>query len=122
MDRAAIFAETTRRNALRRASGLPLLNIRVEFEHQVALAELQQYRAACDLYAEEKATIRQQVLAEFREKHGADFGHSMGGRWAVGEATRKRFDAAMAVKLGAAPESPAGARNKIVYGDSRNTT
>ena len=38
MDRAAIFTEITRRNALRREAGLPLLDVRQEFAHGVAVA------------------------------------------------------------------------------------
>ena len=38
VDKAAIFAELTERNALRREAKLPLLDLRDEFEHAVSLA------------------------------------------------------------------------------------
>jgi hypothetical protein len=37
MDRAAIFAEVTRRDALRRANFVPPIDVRAEFVRQVAL-------------------------------------------------------------------------------------
>jgi hypothetical protein len=122
MDTAAIFSDTTRRNALRLASGLPPLDVRTEYDHAVAVAAQRDYQARCEEFAPARETIRQQVLAELQQKHGASFGHSMGGRWAVGELTRKRFEAAMAAKLGAAPEHRAATRNAIIYGQHGKDT
>src|SRR5277367_4397797 len=101
MDRAAIFTEILKRNELRRANLLPRLDVRAEFARQVALVRQQEYYARCDEHAEEREVIRLEVLAELRAKHGANFGHTMGGRWAVGHLTWKRFQAFMEVSYGA---------------------
>jgi hypothetical protein len=52
MDKAAIFTELTRRNALRREAGLPLLDVRQEFDHGVAKARWEEYQVVCDAHAE----------------------------------------------------------------------
>jgi hypothetical protein len=96
VDKAAIFNELTKRNALRRLHGLPVLDILAEFHHAVAVAAEGAYRDRCQEHSGEREVIRQQVLAEYRERFGPDFGHSMGGRWAVGEMAKKRFAAFMA--------------------------
>jgi hypothetical protein len=108
MDKGTIFHDITRRNALRRAHGLPLLNIRDEYAREVAVAGQRDYQARCDKHAADREAIRQEVLAELRTQHGADFGQTMGGRWAIGAMTHRRFTAFMAAQHGAVPE-PAGA-------------
>jgi hypothetical protein len=80
MDKATIFSEVTRRNALRKANRLPPLDVPAEYAHQVAIAEQRDYQAACGAQAEEREAIRQQVLVELRAKHGVDFEHTMGGQ------------------------------------------
>jgi hypothetical protein len=45
MDKAAIFTDLTRRNALRKANGLPLLDIRAEYAHQKWIAKQRDYRS-----------------------------------------------------------------------------
>jgi hypothetical protein len=118
MDKAAIFAEVTKRNALRRANFLPPLDVRAECAHQVAVAAQRDHQALYDEHADEREVIRQEVLTELRARHGVDFGHTMGGRWAVGEMTRKRFAARMARRYGmVAPEGTNSARNKVIYGE-----
>ena len=119
MDRSAIFSETTRRNALRRSHGLPLLDVRAEYDHAVAVAAERDYQGLCDEHADEREVIRQQVLAEYRERFGPNFGHSMGGRWAVGEMTRKRFAAFMANKYRASQSTTPVSRNSVTYGEAR---
>jgi hypothetical protein len=118
MDRAAIFADVTRRNALRRANGLPPLEIRTEYEHQVAVAAQADFRAFCDRHAGEREAIRQAVLSELRVRYGADFGNTMGGRWAIGEFTRRRFKALMEIKQGAIREQTEPTRNLVIYGET----
>lgn len=116
MDRAAIFADVTRRSALRKANGLPLLDVRAEYAHQVAIAGQREYHAACDDHADEREAIRQQVLVEFQDKYGPQFGQTMGGRWAVGQIAHRRFTALMADKHSASPPALNSARNAVVYG------
>ncbi len=118
MDKAAIFADVTRRNALRKAIGLPLLDVHNEYAHQVAIAAQQDFRVVCDEHAGEREAIRQQVLAELRAQHGPNFGQSMGGRWAVGHLAHKRFIAYMASRHGIALNSKGSARNAITYGET----
>lgn len=43
VDKADIFHEITRRNALRRAAQMPLLNVRRELDRLVALKALEEY-------------------------------------------------------------------------------
>ena len=62
IDRAAIVAELTERNALRREAKLPLLDLRYEFEDAVCRAL---WKEAWKRYAGELACIRAQVTAEY---------------------------------------------------------
>lgn len=119
MDKAAIFAKITQRNALRRAHGLPSLDISSEFEHQVAVAAQRDYRALCDKHADAREAIRQEVLADYRTRFGVQFGNSSGGRWAVGEVTRKRFATYMAEKHGVSTNGAGSARNTVRYGGAK---
>jgi hypothetical protein len=114
MDKAAIFADVTRRNALRRANKLPPLDIRAEYDHQVAVAKQRDYQAFCDRHADEREAIRLEVLAELRLQNGPDFGTGMGGRWMVGRLTHQRFVAHIAEQYGVHP-GRAG-RNEVKYG------
>jgi hypothetical protein len=78
VDKASIFTAITRRNALRKANGLPLLDVPRGYAQEVAIAIQRDFRAAYDEHAEEREVIHAQVLAEFREKYGPQFGK----RWA----------------------------------------
>jgi hypothetical protein len=118
MDKAAIFTELTQRNALRRQAQLPLLDLPMAYESAVALAAWQDYRAACDRFADERVRIREQVLAEFRAAHGPGFGLSFGGRWAVGHETNRRFHRYMRETHGLHVPGNAGP-NGVVYGDAK---
>jgi hypothetical protein len=82
MDKAAKVCEMMGRNALRKANGLPLLDVPAEYAHQTIMAQ-REYQAICDKHAEEREAIRQQVLADFRAKHGKSLGLSTFTRWAV---------------------------------------
>jgi hypothetical protein len=118
VDKASIFTAITRRNALRKANGLPLLDVPSEYAQEVAIASQCDFRAAFDEHADEREVIRAQVMAEFRETNGPQFGLTMGGRWAVGQVTRKRFTAQMANKYSLdAPDQTAG-KHTITYGGS----
>ena len=85
VDRAGIFAELCRRNALRREAHLPRLNIRAEYEHLVNVAK---WRHICQ---EHYVHTRAEVLAEQRVRHGPGWGFSAGGRWAVEIFTAQRL-------------------------------
>ena len=103
MDTAAIFTDLTRRNALRKAHGLPLLDLRVEHAHQVWLAQRREYWGVCDEHADERESIRREVLAEYRAKYGGNFPSTTFGHWAVGLRTNERFAALMALNYGVSP-------------------
>jgi hypothetical protein len=103
MDKAAIFTDLTRRNALRKAHGLPLLDLRTEYVHQVWIGRREEYWTACDEHADEREAIRRQVLAEYRERYGPNFPSTTGGHWAVGLRTSKRFAAFMELEYGVSP-------------------
>src|SRR5215212_404836 len=98
MDKAAIFTELTRRNALRREAGLPLLDLRREFDHEVALARWNEYQAVCDAHADLRAAIEAEVVEELRRRTGRDHRLSVGGSWLIAALTGQRFDAALARK------------------------
>lgn len=121
MDRAAIFHEIVQRNALRKANGLPLLDVRAEYAHQVALANEREYQELCGRHAAEREMIRQQVLDGLRAKHGSTFGQTMGGNWLIGTLTYKRFTAYMAEKHGIRKPSGPSVRNAVVYGGAHKT-
>ena len=103
IDKAAIFTDLTRRNALRKANGLPLLDLRTEYAHQMWLAKRREYWAACDEHADEREAIRRQVLVEFQAKYGADFPGTTGGHWMVGLKANRRFSAYMEQRYGVFP-------------------
>ena len=102
MDKAEIFTELTLRNAVRREAKLPLLDMRVEFDHAVEVAA---WREACVKHADDIARIKRGVLAECRARHGADFPQEVGGEWMVRFEATKRILALMAER-GVHPPSP----------------
>jgi hypothetical protein len=117
MDKAAIFTEITRRNALRREAGLPLLDVHQEFAHGVAVARWREYQAACDAHADLRAAIEAEVVEELRRKTGRDHRLSVGGRWLIAARTRERFEEAMAREGHPRPSIPT--RNLTIYGADR---
>jgi hypothetical protein len=112
VDKAEIFTELTLRNAVRREAKLPLLDIRVEFDHAV---EVTAWREACVKYADDISRIKQGVLAEFRARRGADFPQSDVGQWLVRFEATKRI-LAMLAERGAHPPTP---RHSVVYDTDR---
>jgi hypothetical protein len=86
IDKAAIFAELTRRNVVRRQAKLPLLDMRDEFDRAV---EFTRWKAACDEHAHR---VRSEVTAELSKKLGGEL-QSAGGRWAVSILMLKRLRA-----------------------------
>jgi hypothetical protein len=115
MDKAEIFTALTQRNALRKAAWLPLLDLTAEYESAVALEAWREYQAKCELFATDRARIREQVLAEFRAAHGPEFGLCFGGRWAVGNETNRRFQRFMS-EVQDVPYVHHGGKNCVVYG------
>ena len=85
VDRAAIFTDVCRRNALRREAHLPRLDLRAEYERLVAV---ETWRLICEGHY---TRTRAEVLAEKRAQHGPDWGLSAGGRWAVEIFTAQRL-------------------------------
>jgi hypothetical protein len=112
VDKAAIFAELARRNAVRRDAKLPLLDLRAEFKHAVSVAL---WHEGCERFRDDMQRIKQEVLAEFRERRGADFPQSVGGHWLVNYEVSRRFLALLA-DHGYHRPTP---RQQIVYGMDR---
>lgn len=117
MDRAAIFAEVTRRDALRRANFLPPIDVHAEFAREVSLAREREYRDMCNEHAAVRKAIRDQVIAEQRAQRGESFGYTMGSRWMIGLITQKRFEAFVALTYGMQGPAMTPAINAIKYGD-----
>jgi hypothetical protein len=115
-DKAAIFTGITKRNALRKENGLPLLNIRAEFAHEVALADENDFRAFADQHGDEREMIQQQVKADLSVQQGKEFGHTMGGRWAINQETNKRFHAHLREVYGY-ELPPLATKHAVIYGE-----
>jgi hypothetical protein len=116
IDKAALFTGLTKRNALRKAAGLPLLNLRDELAHEVALAVENEFTAFAEEHGDERLMIREQVMADLREQHGADFGHTMGGRWAINHETNKRFREHLLHVYGL-QTPPLASKHAVIYGE-----
>jgi hypothetical protein len=117
-NRAAIFAAITKRNELRRLAQLPLLDVRAEMAHAVALAALNEYGAFCDQYKAKLEEFRAEVLAEERATK-PDFGHTWGGRLAVAIKSRRRFEAWIAQTFGITKPT-FEPKNPIIYGSEKS--
>ena len=113
VDKAAIFTDLTRRNALRREAKLPLLDVQAEFVHAVEVAT---WREACKEHADDIARIREQAEADFRQRHCADGGLSAGGRWAINYEIIRRIIDLMAAH-GVHRPTP---HHAIIYGSNRS--
>ena len=122
MDKAAIFSEITRRNALRKANSLPLMDVHAEYAHQVAVAAERDFRAIYDQHAGEHAAeredIRQQMLAEYQAQHGLERAQTKAGRWEIDRLTQRRFAAFIADKYAVAPPVGATGRHPVAYGSA----
>jgi hypothetical protein len=62
------------------------------------------------------ARIKIEALAYLRRRHGDDFGHSVGGHWAICIEVSKRFNALLAADGIQRPV----ARHSVVYGSDRS--
>ena len=118
MDKAAIFAEVLRRNALRREAQLPLLDVTAEYHHPVAQAERAEFQAICDrhrdLWDEMLTTVTQELRAK---RDNPSFGNCMGSRMKIAAVARQRFYSALELRGFKQPSG--GMRNAIPYGKSR---
>jgi hypothetical protein len=86
IDKAAIFTELTRRNAIRRQAQLPLLDMRDEFDRAVEYAR---WKVVCEEHGDR---VRREVITELSKTFGRE-PQSAGGRWAVNILTLKRLRA-----------------------------
>ena len=111
MSKASIFEELCSRNALRRESGLPLLDMRAEYERGLrreAFAEYQRQRVE---HQAEFKRIQAEVLAELQAEHGPRFGGSPSGHYAVNMRSEKRFVeylSGLGIQRPALPSEPVG--------------
>ncbi len=97
MDRAAIFTEITRLNALRRESGLPLYDVRQEFDRLVAREEWREYSEYRLTFSGLYEQVRNEVL---QERGIADLKTmSSFARMGIGAEVTRRFDAELS-KMG----------------------
>jgi hypothetical protein len=86
IDKAAIFTELSRRNAVRRQARLPLLDMRGEFDRAVERAR---WKEVCEEHGDR---VRREVIAESSKTFGRE-PQSAGGRWAVSILMLKRLRA-----------------------------
>jgi hypothetical protein len=86
IDKAAIFTELARRNAVRRQAQLPLQDMRDEFDRAVKFTH---WKAVC---AEHADRVRSEVIAELSKTLGRE-PQSAGGRWTVSVLTLKQLRA-----------------------------
>lgn len=78
IDRAAIFSDLLRRNAIRREAKLPLLDVRQTYEREV------ERRLWIEYARQNSARVQAEVLGKQRAKYGPAYPVSGGGRLAVG--------------------------------------
>ncbi len=115
MHNAAIFHELTRRNAIRKAAQLPLLDMRKEYDKEVNLAAWEDYWAVRETYAAKEADILASVLEEMRRTLGPHFPSGWMSRLGVRLELNKRMGAFLARKGILPPEFLGG----TVYGSGR---
>lgn len=120
MDKAAIFTEVTRRNHLRLQNHLPPLNVRQEYEFQVALTTEREFREELPelaaRFAADRETIEIQVIADLGTTQGAEFRHTKAGHWTITQETNKRFRAFLREVHGI-ETPPLVPRHAVIYGE-----
>lgn len=113
MNKGAIFSDLTRRNALRKANGLPTIDLHGEFRFEVAVAAAGEFRALCARHADEREIIRNEVVA-LRDVAVM----TMAERWEMGREVTRLFEARVARRYGVRlPET--AARHPVIYGEER---
>jgi hypothetical protein len=118
VNRAAIFTELTKRNALRKMAKLPLLDLPVEMAVAVEREAQRVYAEQCKRYDDDRRRITEDVLTELRATRAPDFPTSMGGRLMVEILSDQRFQAFLEIEHGIRKRVPRS-RHPIVYGGSR---
>lgn len=113
MDKGAIFSDLARRNALRKANGLPTFDLHAEFRHEVAVAGEREFRALCARYADEREIVRNEIVLSCDVA-----AMTMAERWEMGREVTRLFEARVARRYGVSrPETVA--RPPIIYGEER---
>lgn len=112
-----LFVDVSERNALRRSSGLPLLDMRAEMKAEHDRDSLRAYDAACLRHWSVYEKMKSDVLAEFRQRMPG-FGGSAGGRWAVAAIASQRFRSFLETRGHVSPPDP----NIVRYGEKRIKT
>jgi hypothetical protein len=86
INRAAIVLNLCRRNQIRREARLPSLDIKAEYKHVIAVAEVARLRAIREPY---QAQVRAEILNEMRAIDGPHWPSDSGGRWMLMGLVRK---------------------------------
>ena len=86
MDKGAIFSDLTRRNALRKANGLPTFDLHAAFRHEIAVAAERELRALCARHTNEREIVRNEVVSS-RDVAAM----TMAERWEMGREVTKLF-------------------------------
>jgi hypothetical protein len=86
IDHSAIFLNLCRRNQIRREARLPLLDLKVEYRHEVIIAEAKRLRAIRKPY---EAQVRAEILNHYRAIYGPHWPSDSGGRWMLMGLVRK---------------------------------
>jgi hypothetical protein len=118
MDRADIFTELTKRNALRKAAKLPLLDLRTEMALAVERGAYRDYVEQRQKYDDDRRRITEDVLTELRATRGLDFPTSMRGRLMVEVMSDRRFQSFLEVHHGIR-KLVLKSRHKVIYGQHR---
>ena len=101
MSKADLFTEVTKRNAIRREAGLPLLNIRDEMAKAQSVLDWQNFAEICAQHAAIRSRIAARLKAELLA-NGYDC-LSYGGRFALNAKVEAEFRACLrgiGVKIG----------------------
>ena len=113
MDKGAAFSDLTRRNVLRKANGLPTIDLHSEFRHEVTVAAERDFHVLCARHADEREIVRNEVVAS-RDVAAM----SMAERWEMGREVTRLFEARVARRYGG--KLPVTiARHPVIYGEGR---
>jgi hypothetical protein len=122
VDKSALFFAVLKRNALRRAACLPLLDVREEYRRAVAEAAWREFEQRCATEAEALARCRAEAVAHCRARFGPGFDpRNFGSRILVARETDRRFREHMRAVLGGDPPLPP-VRHPLGYGSARQAS
>jgi hypothetical protein len=116
VNRADIYTELTKRNALRKAAKLPLLDFRTEMAYAMEREAGRMYSEQCKRFGGDRRRIIEDTLTELRATRGQDFPSSMGGRLLVRLMSEQRFRAFLEIEHGIRNPVPSS-RHPIIYGE-----